>query len=261
MATKVLHTIDPKDQAEVRRVQDLCHKLHLMPPPVAYVGARVYQCPPELLDENGNIPIDLRLDKLGVEPVLVYDARSQSWVRNAYNIVVTQMCGVAGSTGGGYGAGNMPIRNIAGTQISSGTSSFRIHGSDLNFWIGGVGNSNLGIVVGTGTVAESLEDHKLGTPVANGTGAGQMSYTAQETTVSTYTGGTRIWDSVMMRYINNNSGGAIVIGEAGAYVTVSYAASSTTCMLCRDLLAATVNVPDTAQLKVTYTIDSMAYPA
>jgi hypothetical protein len=32
-------------------------------------------------------------------------------------------------------------------------------------------------------------------------------------------------------------------------------------MFCRDLLDPAVSVPDTAQLKVTYTITSMAYPA
>ena len=258
MATRILHTIDPKDQAEVRRVQDLCHKLHLMPPPVAYVGLQTRICPPELL-VDGKIPDGLKLDELGIEPALVYDARAQSWVRNAYNIVVTQMCGLLGAEGLTYGAGGLYNRSTAGSDRNA-VSGFNHWINKPEFWVGAVGSNVQGIVVGTGTGAESFEHHALGTIVAHGGGAGQMSYTAQDVTTASYNAGTKVWTSTMIRYLNNNSGGAIVIGEAGIYVYV-YSASQGYQMLCRDLLAATVNVPDTAQLKVTYTIESMAYPA
>jgi len=259
MATKILHAIDPADQAEVRRVQDLCHKLHLMPPPVAYVGARVYQCPPELL-VGGKIPEGLKLDELGIAPALVYDARSQSWVRNAYNIVVQQMCVIGSGEGAAYGAGAMRNKDIAGTERQLTVNFHHIRNTDN--WHGGATVTTRGIVVGTGTGAESFEDHALGTVVPDGTGAGQFSYTAQETATASYDAGPpRVWTATLIRYMNNNSGGAIVVGEAGIYVRVYWASSDSNFMLCRDLLAATVNVPDTAQLKVTYTIDSMAYPA
>ena len=256
--TQILRVIDPRDTAKMRRIQGLCLREHIMPPPVAYVGARVYQCPPELL-VNGKIPEGLKLDELGIEPALVYDARSQSWVRNAYNVVVTQMCGIRSDQGAAYGAGGMYCKDTGGTNRSSTDASFQIRGS--TYWAGTIGSVTYGIVAGTGTGAESFEDYALDTIIANGTGAGQLSYAAQETTSSTYTAGTKTWASVMVRYLNNNSGGAIVVGETGCYVRVDYSSTFAYMMLARDLIDPTVSVADTAQLKVTYTITSMAYPA
>ena len=255
--TQILRTIDPRDTAKMRRIQGLCLREHIMPPPVAYVGARVYQCPPHLL-VNGKIPEGLKLDQLGIEPALVYDARSQSWVRNAYNVAVSQLCAISSAEGSAYGAGGMYCKTTAGANKSY---SDYAHGTLRRAaWQGGIGSITNGIVVGTGTGAESFEDYALGTIVANGTGAGQLSYAAQETTTAAYTAGTKTWASTLIRYMNNNSGGAIVVGEAALYVSC-YMDSSYYAMLARDLIDPTVSVADTAQLKVTYTITSMAYPA
>jgi hypothetical protein len=257
--TQILRTIDPRDTAKMRRIQGLCLREHIMPPPVAYVGAKVYQCPPHLL-VNGRIPEGLKLDQLGIAPALVYDARSQSWVRNAYNIVVTQLLGIRNDEGGTYGAGGMYCKDTGGSNrsfSSAGTHHIRATTAAE----GALGSTATGIVVGTGTGAESFEGYALGTIVANGTGAGQLSYAAQETTTASYNAGTKIWTSTMIRYMNNNSGGAIVVGEAACYVNAYTSETGYYYMLCRDLLSPTVSVADTAQLKVTYTIDSMAYPA
>lgn len=260
--TEVLRTLDPRDEAEVRALQGTCHRLHLMPPPVAYVGLEVYQCPKELL-VAGRIPDGLKLDQIGVEPATVYNARSQSWVRNAYNIVVTQMCAIGSAAGTAYGAGGMYNKDTGGTNRYATEQGASHHIAQRSHWEGTIGSTTYGIVVGTGTGAESFEDYALGTKVNHGTGAGQLSYAAQETTTAAYTSGTKTWAGTLIRYINNNSGGAIVVGETGLYATVYTAQVSTTyyCMLARDLQDPTVSVADTAQLKVTYTITSMAYPA
>ena len=257
MATQILRTLDPRDEERVKRIQGMCHELHIMPPPVAYVGLEVYQCPKELL-VAGRIPDGLKLDQIGVEPATVYNARSQSWVRNAYNIVASQMCAIPASTGATYGAGGMYSKNTAGTNQTSSTDFHKI--TRLSDWQGPIGNTSYGIVVGTGTTAESFEHYVLVTPVAHGTGSGQLSYAAQEATSSAYTSGTKTWASDLIRYLNNNSGGAIVVGETALYVYATSAAANYQ-MLARDLQDPTVSVADTAQLKVTYTITSMAYPA
>ena len=257
MATQILRTLDPRDEARVKSIQGMCHELHIMPPPVAYVGLEVYQCPKELL-VAGRIPDGLKLDQIGVEPATVYNARSQSWVRNAYNIVVTQLCGLVASSGATYGAGGLYNKDTSGANRSSATLPHWISSADN--WVGTLGAITKGIVVGTGTGAESFEDYGLGTIVANGTGAGQLSYAAQETTTGAYTSGTKTWAATMIRYINNNSGGAIVVGETAPYV-YTIGSSGYYAMLARDLQDPTVSVADTAQLKVTYTITSMAYPA
>lgn len=262
MATQILRNVDPRDEARVKRIQGMCHELHIMPPPVAYVGLEVYQCPKELL-VAGHIPDGLKLDQIGVEPATVYNARSQSWVRNAYNIAVTQLCAIRNNAGGAYGAGGMYNKNTAGTNRYYNTNTSVHSIGTVASWEGALGSVSTGIVVGTGTGAESFEDYALGALVANGTGTGQLSYAAQETSTAAYTSGTKTWASTLVRYINNNSGGAIVVGEVGIYVTAYYVAANNTdqFMLARDLQDPSVSVADTAQLKVTYTITSMAYPA
>ena len=259
MATQILRTLDPRDEARVKSIQGMCHELHIMPPPVAYVGLEVYQCPKELL-VAGRIPDGLKLDQIGVEPATVYNARSQSWVRNAYNIVMTQLCGIDSAYVASYGAGGTYNKNTAGTNTGSSEATFQIRFVTTSGWLGTLGTDSRGIVVGTGTGAEDFEDYALDAAVANGTGAGQLSYAAQETTIAAYTAGTKTWASTMVRYLNNNSGGAIVVGETGIYAYV-YTGAAYDTMVCRDLQDPTVSVADTAQLKVTYTITSMAYPA
>lgn len=255
--TRILRTIDPRDTAKMRRIQGLCLREHIMPPPVAYVGARVYQCPPHLL-VNGKIPEGLKLDELGIAPALVYDARSQSWVRNAYNIVTQQLCALHpySLSHSGTGAGSLYNLRTSGAIHSNASYLDYIRGP--GDWVGGLGDTTQGIVVGTDTGAEDFNDYALGTLVAHGTGAGQLSYAAQEATTRAYTAGTLTWAGTLIRYLNNNSGGAIVIGEVGLYVCVSASPDE---MLCRDLIDPTVSVANTAQLKVTYTITSMAYPS
>ena len=63
----------------------------------------------------------------------------------------------------------------------------------------------------------------------------------------------------MIRYFNNNSGGNVNVNEVGivAYLQGQY---NQNYMMSRDKLAATITVPNTGQLRVTYTIQ-LTYPA
>ncbi|GAH72404.1 unnamed protein product, partial [marine sediment metagenome] len=62
----------------------------------------------------------------------------------------------------------------------------------------------------------------------------------------------------LVRYFNNNSGGNVDVNEV-ALVTNGYFGGAHIWMQSRDKLGATVTVPSTGQLKVTYTVE-LTYP-
>jgi hypothetical protein len=181
-----------------------------------------------------------------------YEGRSHTWVRNGYNTFIALFSNFT-STGTSYGAGYLSLKDVGGTVRNPtwGTS-----GTDIPLSVGVINNSLYGIVVGTGTTAESFEHNAMATIVANGSGGGQMAYAAQSATTSAYTAGTKTWDMTMARVMNNNSGGNIVVAETGIQAN----ASALYFLLNRDLLGATVTVNNGAQLTVTYTM-SLILPA
>lgn len=119
------------------------------------------------------------------------------------------------------------------------------------------GTTTQGIVVGTGTTAESFEAFALTAKVANGTSAGLLTYQAGSLVTAIYNSGTLTWTATCNRIFNNNSGAAIVIAETGIY---EYQYSSVNHMTCRDLLSSTVSIPNGGQMTVTYT-KTLVYPA
>jgi hypothetical protein len=101
----------------------------------------------------------------------------------------------------------------------------------------------------------------LQTKIANGVGAGQLSYIEQDPHVISYNPGTRVLTNTMVRYFNNNSGGDVNVNEVALVLNQPQGGQVYgKWMQSRDKLAATVTVPNTGQLKVTYTVQ-LAYPA
>lgn len=288
---------NPQEEQELERIQGACIRLHVMPPPAMYWTVAATLPPEHLLragvdeinrhevvwepilgpdgeplrtvrgktrkriallpDGSPRLRLVHRFDEEGGEEIGGVHTRAHSWVRNAYNIVTTQMCGLPSNTGGLYGAGGLYNKDTSALNKSSDTNALSL--AQVGSWTGIIGNTSYGIVVGTGTGVESFEGTALGTKVANGTGAGQLSYAAQETTTGAYAA--LVWTATMIRYMNNNSGGAIVIGEVGNYAIVYLYDTTHYGMVARELLAVAVSVPNTAQLKVTCTIKSPTYPA
>ncbi len=75
------------------------------------------------------------------------------------------------------------------------------------------GDNTVGIQVGTGTTPVSVTDFKLVSPIAHGTGTGQLQYGA--TTVDSWlVSGSKALFNVT-RILTNNSGGAITVREVG----------------------------------------------
>ncbi|MBA7698859.1 hypothetical protein ES703_107542 [subsurface metagenome] len=192
--------------------------------------------------------------------------RSHSWTRNAYNLLLMFM-GKKCATTSTFGAGHLNYKDTAeAVQYhpsnaiwmgrSGSTYNYNTELVDHGFRGDSASTSN-GIVVGSGDNAESFEDYALQTLIAEGSGAGQLNYILSEVPVASYEAGPKTWSITMVRYMNNNSGGNINVNEAALVAEENYQK-----MACytRDKLPATVTVPDTGQLKVTYTIQ-LTYPA
>jgi len=184
----------------------------------------------------------------GGELVLDYDMRSKSWVRNAHNILLVTYASI--DLGTTYEAGATYIKR-------SDAGLLWCDGNIPNNPVGLIGNANYGIVVGTGTSAESFEGYNLATPVSHGTTSGKLSYAAQNATILSYDAGTKTWTATFVRIFNNNSGGSITITETAMFYLQS---TDRYFMFCRDLLGSSVEVADTAQLTVTYTM-TYTFPA
>lgn len=191
-------------------------------------------------------------------------SRSHSWVRNAYNMMLSIMAQKdcddstfeagklsAKDTNGTLRYGNYPIRPIS-TQ-----------GLDVNAEYGfraGSGIDTYGTVVGSDDTSESFEHYALVAKIANGTGAGQLTYVAQEACAMSWA--SPVLKATWIRYFNNNSGGTINVKEIAiiaGLVSPHTNSGKTDFMLARDKLGATVSVPNTGQLKVTYEI-TLTYP-
>lgn len=178
-----------------------CIRMHVPPPPTIFVECKVE-------------PIE------GGEPILIQKEKCNSWNRNFYNYLASQMLCLSSATGGtSFANAQLPMKNTAGTIRSSSTVTSNC--SAPTDTVGAVGTASQGIVVGTGTGAESFEGYVLGTPIAHGNSATQLSYTAQDATVGSFNDGTNVWSAIMVRVFNNNSGGTIAVSEIGLYRSIT----------------------------------------
>ncbi len=138
---------------------------------------------------------------------------------------------------------NRTIKDSGGTDrtVTTDLVSFSVAAN--------IGEDARGIIVGTGNTAVAVGDYALEIAIAEGTGAGQMSYQAQ-----TYDTDVTVADPdctfELKRIIINNSGGTIVVAEIGIYC---YLEGSYLGCIARDVLGASVSVPDGGSITVFYT--------
>lgn len=197
-----------------------------------------------------------------------YKQRSHSWTRNAYNGLFTQLTAknYSGATFEGgvlsmkYTSGTVYGPNYAGTLLSS-INNYAPGDSERlgTTYRADTGSLVCGIVVGSGNAAEDFNGHVLETPIAEGSGAGQLNYAAHLANVKSCDAGTKTWSVANARYINNNSGNNITIREVAQYTRGMIYKTFPTLMVSRDVLSSEVALPNSGQLKVTYTI-SLTYP-
>ena len=204
----------------------------------------------EVFDKEGNL-------------VQKHRQKGHSWTRNAYNMLFSQLA-MVNANDNTFAAGKLSIKNTGGVVRYGAYPIGLLHnqstlGTSYDFRAA-AGVTTRGIVVGSGTNAESFEDYVLQTPIANGSDAGQLSYALQEAYTYSFNAGTKVLTATHIRYINNNSGNNVDVNEVGAVVYAMVNGHIAYWCNSRDHLASTVTVPDTSQLKVTYEI-SLTYPS
>ena len=189
--------------------------------------------------------------------------RTHTWVRNAYNHLFAQVSGKGATGSATFGAGELNAKDTGGVIRGTAGDGFGLPcgaaGTSYSWdtvgqrgYRAGAGIDTFGIWVGSGVTAESFEDYALATKIVNGTGAGQLSYAQGEANALTYNAGTKVLQNQVIRYFNNNSGADIGVNEVGIIAAGSYSNSSANYLMDRTKLGATVTVPNTGQLKVTY---------
>jgi len=238
--------LNAKEEKKYQRLRKLGQELHI-PIPEAFWELEVF-------DKDGRL-------------IHAHRQRSHSWVRNAYNLMFGQLAAKDLDDAGLWGAGYISMKDTGGSiRAGDGNGIYNptnvsTDGTDWGYR-GPAGNDDYGILVGSGTDAESFEDYKLQTQIAEGSGAGQLNHAQSGPHNLTYNAGTKVLGNTLVRYFNNNSGGDVDINEVGLFCRAYYVGGGSPAYygLCRDKLASTVTVPDTGQLKVTYTIQ-LTYPA
>ncbi|MCP4707647.1 MAG: hypothetical protein GY869_03395 [Planctomycetes bacterium] len=199
--------------------------------------------------------IECQVSMPGGEILHDHRQRSHSWVRNTYNWIFGQLAAKDLDDQLYDTDKYLAIVNLTGGRESGDGAMYVGNACDVgsNGWgyRAGTGVVDQGIVAGTGTDVEDFEDYKLDTIIGHGTGAGQFSYVLGEASVVTFDEGSHSLKCTIVRYMNNNSGGAIDVTEIALYCGGRLVADKNF-MVARDLLGAAIEVPNGGQFKVTY---------
>jgi hypothetical protein len=227
---KVTNLFTEKDREVFDRIDRDCIAMHVPTPPKTFLKL-------EVADGAGEV-------------VEVYQDRAHSWVRNGYNVLLGSI-GMGRNATGNYGADYTGIKTRSGSVPANSTGILNV--ANIAVVVGNGSFPYRGIIVGSSATAESFEAFNLGTLISTGASAGQLVYNNQSEPTLTIDGTKAT--SLHTRLFNNNSGGAIDVNEVG----MAFYHASGDVLLCRDVLASTVTVPNAGQLTVTYTIE-MTFP-
>ena len=111
-----------------------------------------------------------------------------------------------------------------------------------------------GLQIGTGTTPPSPNDTALTDPIANGTGAGQMTYPSSPNFTEPVVNGNTSTMTIQST-ITNNSGASIIVSEVGLNgKSPGCNFNALTGLLTHDLLSSPITVPNGTAITITYTI-------
>ena len=110
----------------------------------------------------------------------------------------------------------------------------------------------IGIVIGTGSAAVTIDDYKLDSQIINGTGPGQMRHLVSTPGWPSVAGSN--CDFLTSRTFLNNSGGSVMVRESGIYCRVKGPTYYGYACIVRDVLATPQAVPDGGSITVDYTL-------
>jgi len=152
---------------------------------------------------------------------------------------------------------NQVWENIANINVTdTGNTNRAIHESNLMFAADAAStDTNYGIIVGTGTNAVTITDYKVQTPIAHGSGAGQLQYgamafggPASDASTSQFT---------LTRDFANASGASITVNELGLYLKGFKYNTTYYFMTIRDVISGGIAVPNGQTLTVNYRIQAV----
>jgi len=145
----------------------------------------------------------------------------------------------------------LQMASIAGYNITdTGGVARSCEYGDQNFIIkAAAGVTDYGIRVGTGNTAVAIDDYALETPIAEGTGGGQMEHLA--CSVDDFIVTPPSCAFIAHRTISNNSGGLIDVLEAAIYVRMQTGFYG--CGV-RDVLTVPQAVPDGGAITIDWAI-------
>lgn len=199
--------------------------------------------------------MDKNLEIMGTIDATVTDAegrvlrsdtfRMDSWVDN-FAWLFWMIVGLVFKTT----AGHYP-KNTAGTSLNQIDMHNATYGGN-DLLPGDSGETDRGIVIGTSDDAFAHDQNALVTPIAHGSGSGQMLY-SPEVPVDPAWSSTK-WTMSKQRIFNNVSGASITVKEFGIY---HYSAAIGSIMLARDVPSPYV-VPNAGTLTITYNFELTA---
>jgi len=142
------------------------------------------------------------------------------------------------------------------TQINTSGVSYSVGTNDSMDVNDGSNDNNFGIQIGTGTIAPSITDTRLSQLITNGTGAGQMQYSAVSVTGPVVNTTNNTGYVTITRTFTNNSGASITVSEVGvvAYSGGFSGQSNQYFLIIHDLLPTPITVPNGSSLSISYEI-------
>lgn len=178
------------------------------------------------------------------------------WIRTAWESTVVTSCCVGSHTPSFAAAEIVDITGAARSQcLGESAGALPIHQVKADAAI-----TTHGILVGAGTGAVTATQYALGSPIAHGIAAGQLSHGACSLEPITVNG--LVVTLKIIRTFSNSSGDAITVTELGlfCYILSILAAALIryTFMFTRDLIAGGVSVPNGSTLTLRYILTTTA---
>jgi hypothetical protein len=197
---------------------------------------------PLKLKPKSLVGVTLRVEKLSGKCLI--EKENDLVLRNLVRILYHHFANYEG-----YGAPSITVTDTTGASYS-GILSWATQGNQARwctYWYnqGGLGDSNTGILIGTGTTSPTRTDYTLQAKIPHGTGAGQIYHNQQ-----TY----ELLDDTSFRLNREftNAGSNLSVSEAGLIYNTAISGNWRGLLLLRDVFTP-VNVTAGNGIRVRYT--------
>jgi len=188
------------------------------------------------------VGVTLRVEKLSGKCLV--EKENDLVLRNLVRFFYALFANYAGTDGPSITVTDVTGASYTGNLSSTlGSTAVRY----VTYWynMGGLGDANTGIVIGTGTLSPTRTDYNLQAKISHGTGAGQIYYNQQ-----TY----ESLDDTSFRLNREftNAGSNLSVSEAGLIHTTGISGGMRTLLLLRDTFTP-INVTAGNGIRVRYT--------